>query len=201
MKDFAAIADEMIDLAISPVFEAQTGEPLPQQSGRAFAGTIRNVISRAGVRGEHHVEDAFSVFIINVCAYLGRYPATRIEQPVHFLHRSAGNTARRYLDQLRVTGSKVTDPLDEAQVERVAGKDGLGELNRSYLRGEILAALETLPARYSELLQLDLIEELSPLEIQMQMGIGSENYFRKLKCEAFKALRNALKGFTFFLLS
>jgi len=41
---------------------------------------------------------------------------------------------------------------------------------------------------------MDLYECLTAPEIQKKMGIRSHGYFKKLKHEAFKALREALKA-------
>jgi DNA-directed RNA polymerase specialized sigma24 family protein len=42
------------------------------------------------------------------------------------------------------------------------------------------------------LIRLEMVEGLPDEEIQERMGIASNGYYRKVKCEALKALRAAL---------
>jgi DNA-directed RNA polymerase specialized sigma24 family protein len=55
-------------------------------------------------------------------------------------------------------------------------------------------AISSLPPRFQEFIVLDLVERREPQEIRKKMKISSESYFRKIKCEAFFALRAALSS-------
>ena len=69
----------------------------------------------------------------------------------------------------------------------------LADVNEDVSLDLLEQALETLRPRYSQLIRLDMAELLSSKEIRARMEIRSEGYFRKLKSEAFGALRDALK--------
>jgi DNA-directed RNA polymerase specialized sigma24 family protein len=58
----------------------------------------------------------------------------------------------------------------------------------------IRQAEEKLPPRHRKLVHLDLVEGLSAEEIQERMQIHSHLYFKKLKHEAFAALKRAVKA-------
>jgi DNA-directed RNA polymerase specialized sigma24 family protein len=55
-------------------------------------------------------------------------------------------------------------------------------------------AINQLRPQHRQLILLDFVARKEPEEIRRTMGLKSINYFRKVKCEAFKALATAIKS-------
>jgi len=192
MKDPAHHADEVVQELASKFF-AKHPEPLPPQLGRELLGVTRRHLRRAGLTGAEHADDAFSRGMLDAYNYLKRHKdqasaIKAIKQPRGWLHRVCRNATIHYARSLRPKDGPVLTPLLEG--EEVLDLSSPVASDEQVLH-QLRQAIEKLPPRFGQFIRLDMVEQLAPEEIQVKLQI-TYGYFRKLKCLAFAALRQAL---------
>jgi DNA-directed RNA polymerase specialized sigma24 family protein len=178
----ALSADVMVREAFSPSF----GERLPPHLGSEAFKTIRLLLSAGGFPYVEQTEEVFVRSLTNGLDYLHRHGGKGIQNPRPWFHRVCHNEAARFL----------SDADAHAVLSLMEGNTDTFDVTIHEQRRVdelIRGALAQLPPRYRELMQLDIIENLSASEIEKRMGIQSHRHFLKLKREALAALRDAVK--------
>jgi DNA-directed RNA polymerase specialized sigma24 family protein len=188
MKDPAHIANDVVREALSPFFHGHD-HPLPDNLGRELYCTLRGKLHRAGLGGDDHAQEIFSMALVDACDYLKRHSAKDVRLPRPWLHRICYTAFCHYLESLRPKDAPTLTPLLEGEVglqvdAPVASEERIMEMVRE--------EIERLAPRFRRFLWLDLVEMLPPEEIQELLGV-TEAYFRKLKCQALAALKDALE--------
>ena len=126
-----------------------------------------------------------STTVVNAYVYLARNGGRHVRHTRGWLHRISVNTMTGYLAELSDTEPPASTPL-QALIE---GEAQLGDNAEVVDDERVREALKALRPRHQELIQLEMVEGLPDEEIQQRMGIAGNGYYRKVKCEAFKALR------------
>jgi DNA-directed RNA polymerase specialized sigma24 family protein len=186
MKDPAHVADEVVRKALSPVLR----EAIPPNLGREVYCKIRRRLRSEGLAGDDHAQEVFSLAMLDACEYLHRHSGNEIRHPRGWLHVVANHATLRYLREFKPKNTTDLEPLLRGEVQcepdsSFASDEGVLKLVRE--------TIEDLPPRYRQLIWLDLGERLSPGDIRRRMRISTDGYWRKLKSEAFSALREALE--------
>lgn len=161
---------------------------MPPNLGRDAYRSILRLLSPEGLGDDLHAEEIFSRALINAYAHLGKHGGESVDFPRAWFLAICRHETIRYLKEL----STPTVPLNEL----IAGNEPLvfPVRHEERLLEEVRKAIKQLTPRQQEFIRLDLQECLPEKEIQAKMGINSLAYLRKLKCEAFRALRNALQS-------
>lgn len=140
-----------------------------------------------------HAEEIFDTSLSNALKHLKKHGGASVAYPNSWFKAIVRNETTRYLRQMHSShlvwledvlagGEIITQPSEEIDSDREAVMDLVRD------------GIEKLTPRQRELILYDLADRFTPSEIQDKMGIRSKGYFRKLKCEAFKALREAVKA-------
>lgn len=190
MKDPAHIADMVVNEALDRFLREYHREPLPGHLGRELLRVMRRRLQRAGINSDEHVQDVFSLAMMDVYNYFNRHAGSGIEQPREWLHEVFRNATNRYIDSIRPKNGAVLTLLLENETDLEESSPIASDESMLALVRE---AIRDLPARVRTFFQLDLVERLPPEEIQERMGIQNDRYFRKFKGEAFAALLHALQ--------
>lgn len=184
--DPAHRANTLFHEAFAPFFE----DPLPPDLGRELFRTGLKQLHAQGLHNEQDGEEVFSRMMMNALDHLRRNGASSIRNPRAWFHAICRNAVRRYVAETVQQDALTFDML-------LGGERNLldtGLYSEERILKLIRHAIQDLPPRYKEFILLDLEQALSPQEIQEQMEIRSYGYFRKLKHEAFSALRAAIKA-------
>ena len=183
------VADEMVQ-ALTPY----TAEALPPGLGKEIYLKIRQSLRTESYPGDEHADEVFQRVMVNAYSYLAQH-----EGQVHhirgWLHRIRVNTTLQYLKQRskerdRFETSTTTDLTELLEGEGQLPADDSADNNIDL--DLVHRAMNSLRPSYQEVLRLQMSESLPDSEIQRRMEIASNAYFRKLKCEALKALRTAI---------
>lgn len=129
-----------------------------------------------------HADDIFQQMLTQAAGWLDANRHVPLENPRAWLHAIRRHVTIDYLVDAR---PRAIDPQHFPIIE-IQGVDSDTALDLVH------KALKHLPPRHQELILLDLGEGLEHHEIRERMHIKSDGYFRKLKSEAFRALREAL---------
>lgn len=185
MKDFAYVADRIIGGAFAPFFS----EELPPYLGREILLAIRRRLRVAGrYLGDEHVDEVFQRVVVEAYSYLARHGSNEVRHVRGWLHRISIRVTRSYLLEYFRFDSLTTSSLNAAVDSEIQPLD---DSNDELLR-RVSEAINNLKPRYQEVVRLDLIERLPSAEVQERMRIASFAYFRRLRCEALKALRKEI---------
>ena len=179
-------ANTLFHEAFDPFFQ----DPLPPNLGSELFRTGLKQLHAQGLHNEEDGEEAFSTMMVNALDYLRRNGASTIQNPRAWFHAICRNAVRRYVAETLRQDALTFDML-------LGGESSLldtGLYSEERILKVIRKAIQGLPPRYREFILLDLEEALPPREIQERMEIKSYGYFRKLKHEAFSALRAAIKA-------
>jgi DNA-directed RNA polymerase specialized sigma24 family protein len=186
MKDPAHVADELVEKALSPFFS----EGMHPHLGHEVFCKLRKRLRLEGLPGDDHAEEVFSLIILDAYEYLNRHSGAEIRHPRGWLHAVSHNATLRYLQEVKSKNLKALMPVLHGEV---ACKPGASLASEESVQQFVRDAIRGLPPRYRQLIWLDLVETLPASEIRRSMNIGTDGYFRKLKSEAFSALRRALE--------
>ncbi len=185
MTDPAHAAGTLVQEAFLPFFT----EPLPVRLGREIYLTIRKRLQSNRYIGDEHTDEVFQQTLCDAFSYLKRHGGETVRHTRGWLHRISKNALLHYLEDRSTVDSPIVSSLDaliegDAQfADTSVTSDGIALVRR---------AIGRLRPRFREVLVRELIEGLDAAEIQERMKIRSNPYFRKLKCEAFKALRQEI---------
>lgn len=181
--DPGRLAETLVSRTLSPFF----GESVTSGLGREIYATIRSRLRYRGIADPYHAEEILALTLFHAFNHLKDNRRHVIENPRAWLHEIARNTLVRYLKKNPQFDSETIYQVLEGEIE-------LPEFSDEKVLNIVRKAIEGLPPRYQQLIQLDLVEGLSSQEIQEQMSIKSYGYFRKLKSEAFSGLRKAIQS-------
>lgn len=190
MKDPAHAANLMVEQVLTPFFP----EALPPCLGREIYATIRKRLQASHRADREHADEVFQRTVFNAYLYLVRNGGRKVRHTRGWLHRISVNATSGYLAEISETAPPPTfsssSPLDFL----IEGKAQLGDNADAVDLERVRKAFAALRPRHRELIRLEMVEGLEDEEIQKRMKIDSNGYFRKLKCEAMKALRAKLTG-------
>ncbi len=184
MKDPAHAAGALAQEAFIPFFD------LSPELGREIYLTIRRRLRANRYLGEEHADEVFQQTLCDAFLYLSRHGGAAIRHTRGWLHRVSRNATLHYLEaRSEVDSPAITTSLDtllegEAQLADTSSTSDDLELVRRAIAG--------LRPRHQQIIRLELVDCLEDAESQKEMGIDSNAYFRKLKCEAHHALKNEL---------
>lgn len=185
MTDPAHTAGTLVREAFLPFFP----EPLPAGLGREIYLTIRRRLQASRYVSDEHTDEVFQQTLCDAFSYLQRHGGESVRHTRGWLHRISKNATLHYLEARATVDSPAVSSLDaliegDAQfIDTSVTSDGIALVRR---------AIGRLRPRFREVLVRELIEGLDDAEIQKRMKIQSNRYFRKLKCEALKALRQEI---------
>jgi DNA-directed RNA polymerase specialized sigma24 family protein len=185
MTDPAHAAGTLLQEAFLPFF----AEPLPAGLGREIYLTIRRRLQASRYVGYEHTDEVFQQTLCDAFSYLKRHGGKTVRHTRGWLHRISKNATLHYLEARSTVDSPAVSSLDaliegDAQfTDTSVTSDGMALVRR---------AIDRLRPRFRQVLVRVLIEGLDDAEIQKRMKIQSNLYFRKLKCEALKALRQEI---------
>ena len=183
MKDATFAADRIVGEAFAPFFS----EGLPSGLGREILLTIRRRLRAAGrYLDDEHADEVFQRVVVEAYVYLVRHGGHEVRHVRGWLHSVSLRATRFYLSEQSRFDPLTSFSLNAAVDVEVQPSDDAKNLER------IGEAIRSLRPRYQELMRLELVAGLSPTQIQERMSISSNAYFRKLKCEAYKALREEI---------
>jgi len=185
------IARQLIDLGLSPLFEAQTGTPLPPELGPELARTVRARLLRAGLVDPSHCEEVLSWAVLKVCRYLDRHSAAEIREPRAYFHKVCRTEVLRQVQRVKMEAIREAGP---GEGEELGVEETAPIVSEEQILQTVRSAIAKLSPRFRRFLWLDLVELRSPEEICRAMGFYSLAYFKKVKSLAFSALRDSLKG-------
>jgi len=183
MKDPAHAAGALVQEAFLPFFH------VPPGLGRELYLTIRRRLRANRYLGEEHTDEVFQQTLCDAFSYLSRHGGAAIRHTRGWLHRISKNATLHYLEARSTVDSPVHAPLDallEGDAQLADGPSAGDDLAR------VRQTIASLRPRHQEVIRLELIEGLNAAESQRVMGIESNAYFRKLKCEAYQALRDEI---------
>jgi DNA-directed RNA polymerase specialized sigma24 family protein len=183
MKDPAHAAGVLVQEAFQPFFD------LPPELGRELYLTIRRRLQANRYLGEEHADEVFQQTLCDAFSYLSRHGGAAIRHTRGWLHRISKNATLHYLEARSEVDSPANPPLDallEGEALLADGPSAGDDLAR------VLRALEALRPRHQQVIRLELVEGLEDAESQKKMEIESNAYFRKLKCEAYRALKDEI---------
>jgi RNA polymerase sigma factor (sigma-70 family) len=187
MKDPAHAADAIVHEAFTPFF---TGA-LPPSLGREIYLTIRRRLRASRYVGDEHADEVFQQVMFDAYSYLARHGGGHeIRHTRGWLHRISLNATLHYLSEHPQADSSSPSSLTAL----LEGEIQLPDSSASSDLERVRQAIDRLRPRHQEVLRLELVEGLPAKEIQRRMNILSNAYFRKLKCEAAKALREEISN-------
>lgn len=183
MKDPAHAAGALVQEAFLPFFD------LSPELGRELYLTIRRRLRANCYLGEEHADEVFQQTLCDAFSYLSRNGGAAIRHTRGWLHRISRNATLHYLEARSEVDSPATTSLDTLL-------EGKAQLADTPSAGDDLAlirrAIAGLRPRHQQIIRLELVDCLEDAESQKEMGIESNAYFRKLKCEAHHALRDEI---------
>jgi len=184
------VANTMVQ-ALTPY----VAEALPPGLGREIYLSIRRRLRTESYQSDEHADEIFQRVMVNAYSYLAQHEGQEIRHSRGWLHRIRVNTTLQYLKER----SKERDRFDTSTTtdltELLEGKSQLPDDDSADTNIDldlVHRAIASLRPSYQEVLRLQSVESLPDSEIQQRMGISSNSYFRKLKCEALKTLRAAI---------
>lgn len=186
MIDPAHSAEAIVQEALTQYFTT----PLPPRLGREIYLTIRRRLRASRYMSIEHADDVFQQTLCDAVSYLKKHGGGgAVRHTRGWLHRISLNATRHYLTAQSSTDSPAVVSLD-------ALLDGEVQLPDNSSSGDDLAtvrrAIARLRRRHQEVIRLELLDGLDSQAIQKRMRIASYSYFRKLKCEAYQALRHEI---------
>lgn len=180
------VADTMVQ-ALTPHF----AEALPPGLGREIYLSIRRGLRTESYSSDEHADEVFQRVMVNAYSYLARHGSQQIRHTRGWLHRIRVNATLRYLkERSRFDTSTTTNLTELLEGESQLPDDDSADNNIDL--DLVHRAIDSLRPSYQEILRLQMSESMPDPEIQQRMKIASNAYFRKLKCEALKALRAAI---------
>jgi DNA-directed RNA polymerase specialized sigma24 family protein len=161
-------------------------EDLPSGLGREVYGAIKKRLRSEGFLDSFHAEEVLQMALTSAVKYLKRNGGGKIRQPRAWFHALGRRACIDYLKDLTVQSScSLSSVMDDA----------VGLSNTTLTDQQVLLllrqAIQQLRPRHQRLIQLDLVECQTPAKIQESLQLPSNGAFRKLKYEAFSALREA----------
>jgi len=182
--DPAHCAQTLTEQAFSPFLDGR----FPKDLGRKGYLSIRRLLVPEAMNDDTHAEEIFDRALSKAYAFLHENGGEAVRSPQAWFLRICRNETIRYLIELspRIPLESLLEGDEKYTRQPSRSQARLFQL--------LLDTIAELPPRHRELLRLDICECLSADEIQRKMGIRSTNYFRRLKSEAFKALRLAFKA-------
>jgi DNA-directed RNA polymerase specialized sigma24 family protein len=184
MKDPAHAANLILEEVLTPFFPGA----LPPFLGREIYMTIRRRLQASRRADRDHADEVFQRTVVNAYLYLERNGGRNVRHTRGWLHRISVNATSRYLAELSGTEPLPSSPFNSL----IEGEIQLGDNADAVDLELVREAFGELRPRHQELIRLELVEGLPGEEIQRRMGISSNGYYRKLKCEALKALRASI---------
>ena len=187
--DPAHWAETLTKEAVTPFLEGRFSPNL----GRKTYHWIRGQLFPEGIGDHSHAEEIFDRALSDAYAYLHRHGGDKVRHPDSWFYAICRNATTRYLIELSPNlplEALIEGDKSYIQLQHVQN----ASRSQEQMFQELLETMEKLSPRHREFLRLDICECLPPNEIQQRMGIRSANYFRRLKSEAFKALRIAYKA-------
>lgn len=181
------VANTMVQ-ALTPY----VAEALPPDLGREIYLSIRRRL-----RTDEHADEVFQQVVVSAYSYLERHKdhQIHIRHTWGWLHRISVNATWRYLKMRSIERSRFETSTTTDLTELLEGKSQLPDDDSADTNIDldlVHRAIASLRPSYQKVLRLQSVESLPDSEIQQRMGISSNAYFRKLKCEALKALRAAI---------
>lgn len=182
---------QVADTIVQETFTRYFSEALPPRLGREIYLSIRRRLQTESYSGDEHADEVFQRVVVNAYSYLERHGGHEIRHTRGWLHRISVNATLRYLkERSRFDTSTTTDLAELLEGESQLPDDDSADHNIDL--DLVHRAIDSLRPSYQEILRLQMSESLPDPEIQQCMKIASNAYFRKLKCEALKALRAAI---------
>ena len=185
------VADTIVQETFTPYF----AEPLPSGLGREIYLKIRRRLRTESYPGDEHADEVFQRVVVSVYSYLKRHGSHKIRHTGAWLHRISVNATVRYLKERSEERDRFDTSTTTDLTELLEGKSQLPDddsADNNIDLDLVHRTIASLRPSYQEILRLQSVESLPDAEIQQRMKIASNAYFRKLKCEATKALRAAL---------
>lgn len=183
MKDPAHAAGALVQEAFLPFFD------LSPELGRELYLTIRRRLRANRYLGEEHADEVFQQTLCDAFSYLSRNGGAAIRHIRGWLHHISRNATLHYLETRSEVDSPATTSLDallEGEAQLADASSASDDLALVY------QAIAGLRPRHQQVIRLELAEGKKDAEIQREMGIESNAYFRKLKCESYRALRDEI---------
>jgi len=185
------VADTIVRETFTPYFL----ETLPPCLGREIYLSIRRRLRTESYLSDEHADEVFQRVVVSAYSYLARHGGHKIRHTRGWLHRISVNATLRYLKERSKERSRFETPTTTNLTELLEGESQLPDddsADNNIDLDLVHRAIDNLRPRHQEILRLQMVESLPDPEIQQRMSISSNAYFRKLKCEATKALRAAL---------
>jgi DNA-directed RNA polymerase specialized sigma24 family protein len=185
MPKIICLADRLVS-SLSEYFD----DRLPPSLGREAYGLIKKQLRRAGLFDDCHAEEVLSMALTDAIGYLRRHEGgAGIRQPRAWFHTLCRHTCSKYLRRHVTSGTSYAYPLwMEAEAELLSD----ASLSEEHIFTVLRQALKHLRARQQQFIVLELVECLPPAKLREVMQLPSDGAFRKLKHEAFTALRGAI---------
>lgn len=164
-------------------------ERFPPELGHEAYRLIKKRLRSEGFFDDFHAEEVLSMALTSAMKYLRNHEEGEIRSPRAWFHTLCRHACVEYLKHQRLT--TLTFSLSSV----IAGEV---ELSAAFLPEEstliaLRRAIQQLRPRLQQLIILDLVECLPPAKIQEAMQLPSNGAFRKLKHEAFRGLREAVR--------
>jgi DNA-directed RNA polymerase specialized sigma24 family protein len=160
---------------------------LPPKLGSDLYGLVWRRLRYEGYPDRFHVEEVFSMALINALRHLCQHGGANIRQPLAWFRVLWLRACIDYLKALAVHRRHNLLPLLEGEILFFDTT-----LTEERTLAAIRRAVKRLRPRHRKLVVLELLERLPSAEIEAAMRLPSNGAFRKLKHEAFRALRDAL---------
>lgn len=166
------------------------GERLAPNLGSVASSEIRCRLQRERHDVGTHVEEIFSNGITSSLSFLTRKGGASVRDPNKWFRRICWHETTEYMISLdRRNHRRLDDLMEGIQVLTTPPT-----LSDEEIYPIINLAIARLRPQHRRLILLDLVACKSPEEIQGILGLESISYFRKVKSEAFSALRVAIKA-------
>jgi DNA-directed RNA polymerase specialized sigma24 family protein len=164
----------------------------PPRLGREAYSLIKRRLRSEGFFDSFHAEEVFSIALTNALKYLRTHGPSEIRNPEAWFHTLCRRACIAYLQNDAVKSQYTLLSVLDGHVELSAADTSLAD---DRILMVIRRAIQQLRPRLQQLIVLDLIECRPPAQIQKAMQIPSNGVFRKLKHEAFRGLREAVRAF------
>jgi len=180
--------DSRVNVLVSALSAYFGDDRLPPRLGGEVFLIIRKRLRSEGLFDCGHAEEVLSIALTNAVKYLQRHGGEEVRQPRAWLHMLCRRACIDYLKEVATHDlPKLPRPAD-CELELLDS----AAVSEEYALASIHRAIQLLRPRHRWLIFLDIIECQSPNEIQVNMQLASNGAFRKLKHEAFLALREAI---------
>jgi DNA-directed RNA polymerase specialized sigma24 family protein len=156
--------------------------PLPENLGEEGLRSIKKYLKSNRLAGDLHAEEVFAAAIANAFRYLRFNGGTRIRHPRGWFHTLCRRACFDYLAFIQPSGA--------GEENLSAAPNALSDEQTQVI---VRQAIQRLHPRHQRFIRLDLVECRPADQIQESLHIPSDGAFRKLKYEAFKALRKSIR--------